>query len=406
MHRPSVNGSWAEGSMRRVRIIAPIAGAAALMLAACAGGVSGQAPSTQSTTPSGGQGSSPGSICGGTIAVLAPLTGGAALAGREQVNFATLAVDDFNAEHGSEYRVIERDTQLDAGQASLQAQAVISDPGVLSALVSSSQEAAAVGPLFASAQMGYLSGSATNPGLTDGRNPTFFRVVPTDAVQGPTVATFIAGLGAKKVAIIEERTDYGKGLARSVEQGLRGSGIEVIRLPVAKDKRAYDDTISRIDRDVDTVFLPFQVAAKAQQFGQTLIKTGRDVTLVASEGQYTPEFSIPGAYVTALAPDIRGVADASGLVERYVSRYGEFSGLGAPSYVAALAVLEAAQRACEASGSSATRAAVLSELPRTRLTDTILGRDITFTEHGDVSGASFSIYRVEPGGRFTRVPAS
>ena len=342
-------------------------------------------------------------MCTGTIAVLAPLTGGAALAGREQVNFASLAVDDFNAERGSDYRVTERDTQLDAGQASLQAQAVTSDSGVIAALMSSSQEVAAAGPLFASAQMAYLSGSATNPALTDGRNPTFFRVVPTDAVQGPTVAAFIASLGARKVAIIEERTDYGKGLAKSVEQGLRGSAIEVIRLPVAKDKRAYDDTISRIDRDVDTVFLPFQVAAKAQQFGQTLIKTGRDVTLVASEGQYTPEFSIPGAYVTALAPDIRGVAGASDVVDRYLERFGEFSGLGAPSYVAAMAALEAAQRACEASGSPATRAQVLAELPRTRLTDTILGRDISFDERGDVVGASFSLYRVAPDGGFTRV---
>ena len=342
-------------------------------------------------------------MCTGTIAVLAPLTGGAALAGREQVNFASLAVDDFNAERGSDYRVTERDTQLDAGQASLQAQAVTSDSGVIAALMSSSQEVAAAGPLFASAQMAYLSGSATNPALTDGRNPTFFRVVPTDAVQGPTVAAFIASLGARKVAIIEERTDYGKGLAKSVEQGLRGSAIEVIRLPVAKDKRAYDDTISRIDRDVDTVFLPFQVAAKAQQFGQTLIKTGRDVTLVASEGQYTPEFSIPGAYVTALAPDIRGVAGASDVVDRSLERFGEFSGLGAPSYVAAMAVLEAAQRACEASGSSATRAQVLAELPGIRLADTILGRDIAFDANGDVVGASFSLYRVAPDGGFTPV---
>ena len=67
------------------------------------------------------------------------------------------------------------------------------------------------------------------------------------------------------------------------------------------------------------------------------------------------------------------------------------------------AALEAAQRACEASGSPATRAQVLAELPRTRLTDTILGRDITFDAKGDVVGASFSLYRVAPDGGFTRV---
>lgn len=375
----------------------PVAVGALLLATACAGG---SAAPVQSVAPTGS--SAP---CRGTIALLGPLTGGAALAGREQVNFATLAVDDFNAEHGSAYDLREFDTQLDTGQASTQAQAVASDDGIIAVLgPSSSQEAAAVGPVFTSAGLAYVSGSATNPVLTEGRNPTFFRVVPTDAIQAPTVAAFMAdALGSRLVTIIEERTDYGTGLSRRLAAALADAGIRTQVLPVSKDKRSYDDTVSRIDREADTVFLAFQVAAKAQQFGQTLVKADRDVTLVASEGSYTPEFSIPGAYVTALAPDIRGVADATGVVERFTARFGEFSGLGAPMYVAAQAVLDAAQRACEGAGADPDRAGVREALPDTRLTETILGRDIGFDARGDVAGASFTIFRVEPDGRFTRV---
>lgn len=55
--------------------------------------------------------------CGGTIAVMTPLTSGGASIGSEQLNFAKLAVDDFNAANGGMYTIVESDTKLDATQA-------------------------------------------------------------------------------------------------------------------------------------------------------------------------------------------------------------------------------------------------------------------------------------------------
>ena len=125
--------------------------------------------------------------CAGTVAVMAPLTGGAASIGQEQLNFAKLAVDDFNTANGSMYKVMESDTQLDAGQASTQATSIASDTSIIGVVgPAGSQEVSAVGPTFKDAGIGYVSASATNPDLTNGSNPGFFRVVPTDAVQGPT----------------------------------------------------------------------------------------------------------------------------------------------------------------------------------------------------------------------------
>lgn len=372
----------------------------ALVVSACAGG-----PGPGAVSASASSAATAGS-CGGTIAILAPMTGAAARPGTEQVQFAQLAVDDFNAVHGSSYRISEHDTQLDPGQASTQAQAVVDDASVIAMLgPSSSQEAAAVGPLMTSAGLAYVSASATNPGLTDGRNPTFFRVVPNDDVQAPTIAAFMAGeLGSRKVAIIEERTDFGTGLSRRLERLLADAGIETVTLPVSKDKRNYEDVVSRIPRDADTVFLPFQVASKAQQFGLTLEKNKRDVRLVASEGSYTPEFSIPGAHVLSIAPDIRAMGgEGAQVAARFEERHGEFTGLSAPMYVATQAVLAASQASCEAKGGPPDRSDVLAQLRGTRVPDSILGSDIAFDARGDVQGAGYRIFRVEPDGSFALV---
>ncbi len=54
-----------------------------------------------------------------------------------------------------------------------------------------SQEVKAVGPAMGRAGLAFISGSATNPTLTTGSNPTFFRVVSKDSVQGPQDANYI-----------------------------------------------------------------------------------------------------------------------------------------------------------------------------------------------------------------------
>lgn len=127
-------------------------------------------------------------VCTASFGVMAPLTGGAASIGQEQLNFAKLAVADFNAANpAADYSLVESDTQLDAGQASTQATALIADEGIVGVVgPAGSQEVSAVGPTFTEASMAFVSPSATNPDLTNGDNPTFYRVVPTDAVQGPT----------------------------------------------------------------------------------------------------------------------------------------------------------------------------------------------------------------------------
>jgi branched-chain amino acid transport system substrate-binding protein len=383
-----------------------VSGLAALTLVAtgCAGSSasseasSAAASESAATSTDGGMVSTP--ECGGIIAVMVPLTGGDASIGQEQLNFAKLAVDDFNSANSGMYTIVESDTKLDAAQAATDSAALASNSAVIGVVgPASSQEVTAVGPTFKEASMGYVSASATNPDLTNGSNPGFFRVVPTDAVQGPTDAAFIAStLGAKNVVIIEEETEYGKGLSTSASQALTADGVNVTSIPVAESKKSYDDVIAKIPDNTDVVFVTFQVAAKSQQVAEGLTKAGKKAVVFGSDGSYAPEFKTPGAYVSAFAPDVTGIPAAASVVEAYTAAYGTFGTFGPPAYVATQAILEAAQRACKSSGASADRAGVLAELPNTNIVDSILGRDITFDSKGDVDGAKFYIFKLDDAG--------
>lgn len=371
----------------------------AMVASGCAGGsTSTESSAAAASAPAASAAASAPAeapVCGGSIAVMAPLTGGAASIGQEQLNFAKLAVDDFNAANSSTYALVESDTQLDAGQASTQSTSIVSDSAIIGVVgPAGSQEVSAVGPAFSEAGLGFVSASATNPDLTNGDNPTFFRVVPTDAVQGPTDAEFIAGtIGAKKVVVIEEKTDYGTGIAKSVADALTAAGVanEVIAVP--EDKKSYDDVVSKVGDDVDVVFVTFQVAAKSEQVAQSLVKSGKKAVVFGSDGSFSGDFKTGGSYVSAFAPDIKGIPAAADVAQRFSDAYGEFGTFGPPVYVATQSILQAAQRACAAGASD--RAGVLAELKNTNIAGSILGGDIAFDAKGDVNGAKFYIFKLD-----------
>lgn len=394
---------------RRVLASIAVGGALALVLAGCAGGseettdaaaeTSEEAAPVEEETMAEESATEEAALtCAGSVAVMAPLTGGAASIGQEQLNFAKLALDDFNSANGSEYAIVESDTQLDAGQASTQATALVSDSAIIGVVgPAGSQEVSAVGPTFSDASLAFVSPSATNPSLTNGDNPTFFRVVPTDAVQGPTDAAFIADtLGAKKVVVIEEKTDYGKGIAQSVAEALSGAGVSAEVISVNEDKKSYDDVISKVGDDVDVVFVTFQIAAKSEQVAQSLVKAGKKAVVFGSDGSFSGDFKTAGSYVSAFAPDIKQVPAAADVAARFQETYGDFGTFGPPVYVATQTVLQAAQRACEAG--SLDRASVLAEMPNTNIAGSILGGDIAFDASGDVQGAKFYIFQLDESG--------
>lgn len=381
----------------------------ALVAAACGGGgatttTEGEAAATTTTTAAPtttavAPTTTAAPACAAKIGVMAPVTGPAASIGEEQRNWAQFAVDRYNEENGTSFEMVEGDTQLDPAQASTVAQQFVGDDGILGVVgPAGSQEVEAVGPIFTEAQMAFVSMSATRESLTDGSLPTFFRVVPHDGEQGPTDAGYmVEELGAKKVMIIDDQTSYSTGLADSAAAALEAAGVEVVRDSVSQDQADFSALVSKIGDDVDVVFLPWQIAANAQLFGEQMAEQGKDAVIFGSDGLFSPsDFTIEGAYVSAFAPDIRGIAEDAELVAAYEDKYGDFGTFGPPTYAAAVVVMEAIKSLCD-SGAELTRSAVVDAVRAVDLSSSILGQPIRFAASGDVEGARFFIFQIQGG---------
>jgi branched-chain amino acid transport system substrate-binding protein len=339
--------------------------------------------------------------CTGSIGVMAPITGDAASIGTEQLNFTKLAVSQYNEEHGTDFELVEGDTQLDPAQASTVAQRFVSDDDILAVIgPAGSQEVEAVGPLFTRENVGFVGASATRTSLTtSGDFPTFHRVVPNDDAQGPTIANFIVDeIGAESVFIIDDQTSYATGLADSATAALEEAGVTVERDSVNQDQNDFSALVSRVG-DADVVFLPWQLANKAQVFAQQLQEQGGDAVIFGSDGLFSADFTAEGSYVSSFAPDITAIESSAEFVEAYEAEYGEFtSTFGPPMYAATTAALEAISRACEEG--EPTREAVAEQIGETDMSESILGGPLAFDENGDVEGARFYIFEVLGGGEY------
>lgn len=368
-----------------------------LLAAGCGGGDDEAGETAAATTEDGGAAAE----CAGSVGVMAPITGDAASIGTEQLNFTKFAVSQYNKDNGTSFKLVEGDTQLDPAQASTVGQRFVSDDSILAIVgPAGSQEVEAVGPIFTREKLGFVSGSATKTELTtSGDFPTFYRVVPNDAAQGPTIGEFIAGkLDAKTVFVVDDQSSYSTGLADSTTEALEAADVTVERESVNQDQSDFSALVSNV-ADADVVFLPWQLANKAQVFAQQLAEQGSDAVVFGSDGLFSADFTQKGSYVSSFAPDINGIESSAELVTGYKAEHGEFtSTFGPPMYAATQAILAAISRACE--GGEPTRDAVAEQLGATDQQDSILGDPLGFDDNGDVEGARFYIFKVLGGGKY------
>jgi branched-chain amino acid transport system substrate-binding protein len=325
------------------------------------------------------------------IGFMGPITGDAAFIGKEQLGFAKYAITK-NAQ--GKITLVEGDTQLDPAQASTVGQKFAADPDILAVVgPAGSQEVLAVAPIFRKAErLPFISASATATKLTNGSIPNFFRVVPNDSVQAPTIARFVRTvLKAKQVVVIDDQTAYAKPLANGVQANLRAAGVKVQRESVNQKVTDFSSLVSKIPDDTDVVVLAWQIAANGQIFGQQMKEQGKRAILFGTDGLDSGDFKIAGSYVSAFAPDIRGIKGNAAFIRGYKQKF--VSNFGPPVYVATQAAIKAILAAC--SDGEATRAEVAQNLRKTVIRKSILGGTLRFTPKGDVRNAKFYIFRLD-----------
>ena len=158
-----------------------------------------------------------------SIALQFPETGDAANLGAPMLQGAQLAVDQFNAANPDACVTLKTfDTQGDPAKAPAVAQAIIGDATILGLVGPGfSGESKAALPLFNEAGLATITGSATNAELQKSGFKVFHRILANDALQGPSIAYYVQGaLKPTSVGVIDDASDYGKGLADAVKKVL------------------------------------------------------------------------------------------------------------------------------------------------------------------------------------------
>jgi ABC-type branched-subunit amino acid transport system substrate-binding protein len=185
-----------------------------------------------------------------------------------------------------------------------------------------------------------------------------------------------------------------------VEAQLKAKSVTVGRDGVSQQQSDFSAIINKIPRDIEVVYLPWQLPPKGQAFGQQMKGLGRaSVKLMGSDGLFDPAFSGLGSNVyDSFFP----LNPSDKRVKAFRKLHGATELFGAPSYVAAQVVTGAIDRACK--NGSASRAEVRAQLRKTKIgaKASLLGLAVGFDRNGDMVKKPFGIYH-SVNGVFVRV---
>jgi branched-chain amino acid transport system substrate-binding protein len=398
----------------KVRVTLVVAALTALVAAGCgssnsssssAGSTSAAAATSSSSGASTG---SSGSKCTASIGIEAPLTGQVAVLGQEQLAFAQLAVAADNAANHTNITIVQGDTQLQPAQATTVTQQFVSNNKIVGVVgPAGSQEVEAVGPLFGRAGLPFITGSATNSALTtSGKNPTFFRVVSRDDVQGPQDAHYIVNhLHPKALMIVDDQEAYSTGLVAAMVPIFKAAGIKVDHESVSQKVTDFSSLVAKVTPQTSVVVLPWQVAGNGQQFGKNLAEQHKKAVIFGTDGLFSPSsFTISGAYVSSFGPDINYIPADKSIAAQAKAKFPKYGTFGPPVYAATHVMDEAIAAACKSGTPS--RSSVLSAVKATNEPTSILGQPIKFDSHGDLVGGKFFLFKINSAGKYQLIPST
>ncbi|MEO7404107.1 MAG: branched-chain amino acid ABC transporter substrate-binding protein [Burkholderiales bacterium] len=332
-----------------------------------------------------------------------PLTGGIAHLGKDNENGARLAVEEANAKgitiDGKKvtFEFVAEDDQADPKTGTTVAQKLVDAKvaGVVGHLNSGVTIPAS--KIYNDAGIPMISGSATNPALTEQGFKVVFRTVGRDDQQGPAIASYLAANNKPKVvAIIDDATAYGEGLANEVEKTLKAAGVTVLPREKGTDKTAdFKAILTKLrGRNPDAVFYGGMDAT-----GGPLVKQARELGMKAvftfGDGACTDKMKeLAGDAAEGLLCSQAGLptqAASRTFLDAYKKRYNVDPILYSPfTYDAANLLVAAMQKA-----NSADPAKYLPELQKISMKGA--SGTIEFDDKGDRKDAEMTIFTMKAG---------
>ena len=330
-----------------------------------------------------------------------PLTGSIAHLGKDNENGVRLALDEANAKGVKlggkkvKFELMAEDDQADPklGPTIAQKFADAKVAGVVGHLNSGVTIPASA--VYNQAGIPVISGSATNPKLTEQGFKVVFRTVGRDDQQGPAVAQYLAGMKLKKVAIADDATAYGEGLANEVEKTLKASGVTVVAREKTNDKATdFKAILTKMKgKAPDAVFYGGMDAT-----GGPMLKQARELGIKSvfafGDGACTTEMAkLAGAAAEGLVCSQAGLpveAASPEFVKAFNAKYGEIKQYAPFTYDGANLIIASMQKA-----DSADPAKYLPELQKISMKGAT--GPISFDAKGDRNNAEITIFTLKDG---------
>jgi len=338
------------------------------------------------------------------IGHVAPLTGPIAHLGKDNENGARMAVDDANAQKITidgklvKFELLGEDDQADPKTGTVVAQKLVDAKvvGVVGHLNSGTTIPAS--SIYNQAGLPQISPSATNPKYTQQGFNTAFRVMANDVQQGSVVGTYAAkDLGAKTIAIIDDRTAYGQGLADEVEKAAKANGATVVAREFTNDKAIdFKAILTKIKAtNPDVIFLGGMDAVGGPMLKQ-MKELGINAQFTTGDGGCSPELiklageASEGVICTQAGLPADKLPNGQKFLADFTSKYGQIQIYSPYSYDAVMVLIDAMKRA-----NSVDPVKYLPEVGKTSY-DGVTGK-IEFDEKGDIKNGAITVFEIKDG---------
>ncbi len=322
------------------------------------------------------------------------------LSGANGAEFVVQKVNAAGGILGKQVEIVMGDDQCKPELATNVATKMVSDgiKVVMGHICSGATKAAL--PIYTPANILCISPSATAVELTtSGDYPYFFRTIARDDAQSNLQYDFAKKLGFKKIAVIHDKDDYGKGLAELVKASIeKDPGMEVVLFegitPGAMD---YSAVVQKIKRSGAEAVVYGGYHPEASKLVMGMRKKKMDTVFISDDGVKDDTFiKVAGEYaegVYATGPkDVSKNPLAIEATEWHKKTYNADPGA---FFLNGVAATQALLNAIEAAGGTDDYKAIIEAL-RTKEVETPLG-SIKFDDHGDAVGVGFLMYQVKSG---------
>ncbi len=352
-------------------------------------------------------------VCGGAayaqdmvvkIGHVGPTSGGIAHLGKDNENGARMAIDELNAKgvmiggKKAKFELIAEDDAGDPKQGTAVAQKLVDSKvnGVIGHLNSGTSIPAS--KVYSDAGIPQISPSATNPKFTRQGYKTTFRVVADDVHLGGTLGRYaVKELKGKSIAVIDDRTAYGQGVAEEFAKAVKASGGSIAETQFTTDKATdFTAILTQIkSKKPDVVFFGGMDAVAGPMIRQ-MKQLGITAKFMGGDGICSN--GLPGLAGGAMADGQVVCAEAGGVegtqkagmdefYKKYKAKFGIDVQVYAPYVYDALNVMAAAM----VKAGSADPAKYLPVLAKTEGYKGVTGT-ISFDEKGDVKNGALTLY--------------